>query len=137
MRFTFNLLELLMLPILIVHLVITVALFIQLLLSSFVEIIGSILLKSILTVWRNSVVMDMLTLSRIKGTVRIVATDISLRNILLILWLLLRLLMRIHSILLSYKVADHILNLTLTLSGKRRQHIINIVLILRLLRARH
>ena len=118
---------------LIVLLVIIVALFVKLLLSSFIQVI---LLEPFLTIWRCSVPLGILNLSWIKLRSILVNIGLGLRNLLLKLRSYL-LYLAISDIILSHEVSNHILNLTLTLSGKIRQHIINIVLILLLLDVGH
>lgn len=114
--------------------IVVVAIFVKLFLSSFVLTVH--LLVLVLSIGRSSIWLLGRTLSLINLREILFDRTTGLRNLLLILGLL-GWNLRIRHTCLLHDSSDHVLKLTLTLSGNGRQHIINIELTLVLLNIGH
>ena len=114
--------------------IVIVAILVKLFLSSFVQTVHLLIL--VLSIGRTSIWLLSWTLSLINLREILFDRTTGLRNLLLILGLL-GWNLRIRHTCLLHDSSDHVLQLTLTLSGNGRQHIINIELTLVLLNIGH
>jgi hypothetical protein len=113
--------------------IVTVAILVELFLSSFVAIVHLLIL---VLIGRGSILLLVHTLSLIHLRGTLVDMTARLRHLLLIL-VLLGWILRIRYTTLLHQCSNHVLQMTLTLSGEGRQHIINIELTLVLLDIGH